>query len=432
MNAIQFRQPNATDDEPSRYKEIIDSAVAVLKRLGASFAPYAEIILDIKPSDINIDTNTIHKEGHNFLLDDVVRFASDDVLFGGVIPDTDYHVIADEFTEDSFKISDIQGGAPIEITDPGSGLHEVELIQGMRVRVTAGLINFIDAPPLLVSSKASELLITPVSNPRIDLIVLSSIDGILTIVKGDEAAVPEDPAMPEKTFVVGRIFLYVGMTEISNNDIEDIRTFAVSAGRTEAASESVAGVVLLTTMDEALKGENDSKAVTPYKLKEVLEQELYSPPEIGAIDPNTGRFTSLEADSLKGNIVDSDNLKDNSIYANHLAPGSVGADAIIAGGVGTDELHSNIVTQSKMVNGSIGQAQLKTTTVSITGRIIEISTVQINLQPYSWFPMIYSELGVYIKSLGFSGSADQPGFALYNSNTDTGTNYTVNFRHGQI
>ncbi|MCE5182347.1 MAG: hypothetical protein LLG15_11145 [Betaproteobacteria bacterium] len=63
----------------------------------------------------------------------------------------------------------------------------------------------------------------PTTNPRNDIIVIDQSSGARSVVAGAEAATPADPAIPAGKIAVARVRLTVGMTVITNADIDDLR-----------------------------------------------------------------------------------------------------------------------------------------------------------------------------------------------------------------
>lgn len=62
---------------------------------------------------------------HGFVAGDTVRFRSDTTLPAGVTANTTYFVIASGLTTNAFKVSATLGGATIDVTDTGTGIHTV-------------------------------------------------------------------------------------------------------------------------------------------------------------------------------------------------------------------------------------------------------------------------------------------------------------------
>lgn len=95
----------------------------------------------------------------------------------------------------------------------------------MTVRIDPGHF-FISTALISVAAQNSALITAPVTNPRIDRIVISSNDGLVSVITGTEAASPVPPAMPStgNVFLVADVYLTTGMTEITDSSITDNRS----------------------------------------------------------------------------------------------------------------------------------------------------------------------------------------------------------------
>ena len=68
-------------------------------------------------------TNLLTSNGHGLLAGEPVRFTTTGTLPAGLSLATTYYVIASGLTANDFKVSATVGGAEIDITDAGSGVH---------------------------------------------------------------------------------------------------------------------------------------------------------------------------------------------------------------------------------------------------------------------------------------------------------------------
>lgn len=73
---------------------------------------------------------------------DAVRFSSTDTLPTGLLPDTDYYVLATGLTPNSFSVSATPNGTAVETTDAGTGTHSV--ILGRYVNCIDGTGKIVD------------------------------------------------------------------------------------------------------------------------------------------------------------------------------------------------------------------------------------------------------------------------------------------------
>lgn len=134
----------------------------------------------------------------------------------------------------------------------------------MTVHVTAGWIGGATATvPTEVAAQNTGTITAPEGDPRKDIVYIDASSGAVGVATGTPAATPADPAVPEGKIAVARINLTDGMTEITNADIDDLRTVALVGGSAGAASESAAGIVELATSAEVATGSDTARAVTP-------------------------------------------------------------------------------------------------------------------------------------------------------------------------
>lgn len=73
------------------------------------------------------------------------------------------------------------------------------------------------------AQQTTAAITAPTTQPRNDLTVIDQTTGAKSVVTGAEAASPADPAIPSGKIAVARVRLTVGMTSITNADIDDLR-----------------------------------------------------------------------------------------------------------------------------------------------------------------------------------------------------------------
>lgn len=93
----------------------------------------------------------------------------------------------------------------------------------MTVVVDAGALVRAGLVPLEVAQQSTSTLSAPSVNPRYDVVYIDNSTGAVGVVTGAEAVSPSDPAIPAGKTAVARVRLTVGMTEITNSDIDDLR-----------------------------------------------------------------------------------------------------------------------------------------------------------------------------------------------------------------
>lgn len=93
----------------------------------------------------------------------------------------------------------------------------------MTVRVDAGFI-FDGAALTEIAAQSTGTITAPVTNPRIDRVVVNMLTGAVSVVTGTEAASPVAPAIPAGFLPLCRIALATSTTSIGNSLLTDERT----------------------------------------------------------------------------------------------------------------------------------------------------------------------------------------------------------------
>jgi len=125
------------------------------------------------------------------------------------------------------------------------GAHE-QASPNMTVRLDAGFI-FSAATLTEVAAQSTGTITAPVTNPRIDRVVVDSVTGAVSVVAGTEAASPSAPAIPAGKLPVARVLLATSTTQIENPDITDERAFPGAGGLTIVASQAATGTSVAFT-----------------------------------------------------------------------------------------------------------------------------------------------------------------------------------------
>lgn len=101
--------------------------------------------------------------------------------------------------------------------------HE-ESTPGMTVRLEAGrIINLNTAALTEVAAQSTGTITAPSVNPRNDIVYIDRKTGAVGVATGAEAASPSDPAIPADKLPIARISLTTSTTEITNQDLDDLR-----------------------------------------------------------------------------------------------------------------------------------------------------------------------------------------------------------------
>lgn len=102
---------------------------------------------------------------------------------------------------------------------------QAQAVPDMTVRVLAGTLPAaVAGPPLEVAAQSTDALTAPAADPRRDIVCIDSTTGAVEVVAGAEDAAPADPAVPSGKIPVARINWTVGMAEIANADLDDLRS----------------------------------------------------------------------------------------------------------------------------------------------------------------------------------------------------------------
>jgi len=83
------------------------------------FSRYNFITCTISNATPAVVTSTAHE----LYVDDVVWFETTGALPTGLLVDTDYYVVNNGITANTFSVAESRGGTPINTTSAGSGTH---------------------------------------------------------------------------------------------------------------------------------------------------------------------------------------------------------------------------------------------------------------------------------------------------------------------
>lgn len=100
----------------------------------------------------------------------------------------------------------------------------------MTIKLDAGSIPGSGAVATEVSAQNTGTITAPSANPRIDVVYVDQLTGVIGVATGTEAASPSAPAVPSGKVAVAKINLVVSQTEIVNADIEDVRAVPLAGG----------------------------------------------------------------------------------------------------------------------------------------------------------------------------------------------------------
>ena len=94
----------------------------------------------------------------------------------------------------------------------------------MTVLVTAGtLFNVVTKALTVKTAQTSSVIAAPTTDPRIDIVYIDRLTGVIGVATGAEAASPTDPTIPDDKLPICRVTLATTTTEIEDSLITDIR-----------------------------------------------------------------------------------------------------------------------------------------------------------------------------------------------------------------
>jgi hypothetical protein len=99
----------------------------------------------------------------------------------------------------------------------------------MTVRLDAGALPS-GTGVLEVTAQSTYTLVAPVSNPRIDRVVIDAATGVVSVIQGTEASSPVPPNITTGKLPICQISLATDTTEITNADITDERLLGGGSG----------------------------------------------------------------------------------------------------------------------------------------------------------------------------------------------------------
>ena len=92
----------------------------------------------------------------------------------------------------------------------------------MTFKVSAGILQY-DITLINKAEQAMSALTAPITDPRIDRVVIDELTGTSSVIAGAEAVSPVPPALTAGKIAIAKILLTVSMTEITDSDISNER-----------------------------------------------------------------------------------------------------------------------------------------------------------------------------------------------------------------
>lgn len=114
-------------------------------------------------------------------------------------------------------------------TSPGTISAEATSSVGPSMHASLDAGNLFDGQTLTEKAVQTSALITaPVTNPRIDRIVIDKVSGAVSVITGTAAASPVAPALTAGVFPVAQVLVQTSSTTITNTMITDERSSVIS------------------------------------------------------------------------------------------------------------------------------------------------------------------------------------------------------------
>ena len=136
-----------------------------------------------------------------------------------------------------------------------------QTVADLTVRLDAGSIWDIAAGTITeISAANTGSLSAPSGNPRFDIVYIDEVTAAIGVATGAEAGAPTDPTIPAGKIPITRINWTVGMGEITNADLDDIRPALITGDsiqtihNTHAKIGATSGWVIDATDDIGLLG----------------------------------------------------------------------------------------------------------------------------------------------------------------------------------
>lgn len=291
--AVTPQLPSYPTDDASAYAVNLDASARVAAAVAAAFAPHAVPSSPSSPALSQVAGGalggTTYYVKTTFVTDsgEVVPSAEASLavaannllkvtapaVAGGVAGVTGWNVYVSTSAGTETKQN---GSTPIALgtdwTEPGSGLVAGTALPAglsvMSILVEAGSM-FANGAVVTKTQQNSATFVAPVSNPRIDRVVMDPVTGVISVVAGAEAASPVAPAITSGKLPICQIALATSTTAIGNSLITDERSMILDAvqGESDVATAATPGVFAapsrivkltgttsMTAFDSALKG----------------------------------------------------------------------------------------------------------------------------------------------------------------------------------
>lgn len=145
----------------------------------------------------------------------------------------------------------------------------------MKVYLDGGVIPAAGGLPTEVAAQDTGTLTAPSANPRKDIVHIDRATGVVGVATGTEDPSPSDPAVPSGKIAAARINWTAGMTEITNADLDDLRTLSM-LGLGDVATADFA------SQAQAEAGSDNATSMTPLRVAQAVAALLPLPSQAEA------------------------------------------------------------------------------------------------------------------------------------------------------
>jgi hypothetical protein len=254
-----FQITDFNKQTPTQYKSAIDANAAVLTRLGGTFAPKAQGTPNMT---VLVDPGFIWDPNRQTLTQ----------IGNWVLGDT---------TSGSPTISNILNTAGLANGQVVTGLgipNNTTILSFTATSITLSANATATATSVaLACSQVTATIVAPVSNSRIDRIVVDSVTGVVSVVAGTAGASPSAPAIPVGKTPIAQVLISSATTALTNTLITDERALGgASIGVVPASSTlSSAATTDLGTATTNLVNVTGSATVTSFGSSAKAQSPLY-------------------------------------------------------------------------------------------------------------------------------------------------------------